>query len=73
MRFVVHSENDLRWYWELRVVDGKAIARSSESFESKEKAFQSIRHVRVAAAVANIYDMVGSHYPHGDVGTSGAS
>lgn len=60
MKFVVFKEINQRWYWELRLVQGEAVARSPMGFATMEKAFDSIRLIRKSAPNSLVFDLVGT-------------
>ena len=60
MKFVVFKEINHRWYWELRLAQGEAVARSPMGFATIEKAFESIRSIRKNAPNSLVFDLVGT-------------
>ena len=60
MKFVVLQEINRRWYWELRLSDGEAIARSPMGFSTNEQACSAIRRLRSAVPMALVFDLTGN-------------
>ncbi len=60
MKFVVFKEINQRWYWELRMAQGEAVARSPMGFVNIDKAFESIQLIRKNAPNALVFDLVGT-------------
>ena len=60
MKFVVFKEINQRWYWELRMVQGEAVARSPMGFATIENAFESIRLIRKGAPNSLVFDLTGT-------------
>lgn len=60
MKFVVYSDVDRRWYWDLQEIAGETVATSSMGFIDKAHAVRNLHAVRLQAAQCLIFDRLGN-------------
>ena len=60
MKFVVsHDKVTGLWRWELRAVEGGAVARSAKGFPTLDLLLANIEEIRAQAPKALVFDLLG--------------